>query len=90
MNDSLEHNLRCVNTHIREVQSGNINAETPKLESLGLILSGFSKKVLTKFSDKSPISNHIFNRKNSVSFEIIEEEERFRLKDEEEEMKRIE
>ena len=45
MNFSLETNLKAVNDHIRDVQRGNLHAETPQLESLGKILGSLGKKL---------------------------------------------
>jgi len=51
MNHSLETNLKTVNDHIKDVQNGNLNAETPHLESLGNILSQLGKKLQQNIKD---------------------------------------
>ena len=45
MNSSLEQNLKIVNSHIKEVQRGNLTVEAPQLESLGVIINDLTKNV---------------------------------------------
>lgn len=45
MNSSLEKNLRSVNKHIKEVQKGELNSQTPQLEPLSDILGQISQKI---------------------------------------------
>lgn len=52
MNNSLECNLNNVNNHIKEVQSGNIDAEAPKIEPLGDIMNEIAAKIGNNLSKK--------------------------------------
>jgi len=65
MNVSLQSNLQTVNQHIKEVQSGNHDAQVPQLEPLSVILNAIGKKLGSQIQ-KSLINASAFEFKSMI------------------------